>query len=602
MCLLGLVLWSIVLIAHGQTAPGARGADAAGDAFRAGIAAVNAHDLAAAEKDFNRVIRLAPDVSAGHSALGAVLVQQGRFTQALPELRRALELDPKDRPAQLNLGIASADVLPALAASDPTRRTTIESGIAAFTAWQAQGAAGSMAGLPPDAALAMAKLQLADGHADLAKRALEAALQAAPQEALLLDAMGLMDAQAGQLPEAIGLFRAALSASLQARPPVVEPRGEIELHLGAALLAAEDAAGAVNELMVAVELRPEDTTSRVQLGTAQFSAGQEAAALTTLREALRRDPHSDAAAYQLALTLESSGKAEESIPLFEQARKVRGNDPVLLTNLGLALVQAGRAKEAVPIYETALRQSPKDATVHQDLGVAYLQQSDLDRAIAEFRRAGELDRKSAEIQYDLGLALKLKDNLPEAISAFQKARVLDPTLADAPYTLGVLYMQQGQFNEAVVSLQQALQLRPENAEAWSMLGSVLKQDGKVAEAADALRKAIALDPGQPGNHVNLASVLVELGQKDEAVRERKTAADLSRVATAKQKERFALDSGKLLLSRGQFAEAVTQFRNAVAADPNDAAAHLALADALAQSGARTEADAERAKAKAITPK
>ncbi|MBE7180764.1 MAG: tetratricopeptide repeat protein, partial [Terriglobus roseus] len=160
-------------------------------------------------------------------------------------------------------------------------------------------------------------------------------------------------------------------------------------------------------------------------------------------------------------------------------------------------------------------------------------------------------------------------------------------------------MQQGDFTKAAMVLRQAVVLRPDNADAWGMLGSVLKQDGKPSEAADALRHSIALDPGQPGNHVNLASVLMEVGDREGAASERKTDAELSRAASAKQKERFALDSGNLLLQRGQFAEATAQFRNAVTAEPNDAKAHAALADALEHSGAKAEAEAERVKAKSL---
>ncbi len=566
---------------------------AAGEAFRAGLAAVQAQDLAGAEKAFTRVVKLAPGVAAGHSALGAVLVQEGKPAQALPELRMAFKLDPHDASAELNLGLAIAGSLDA-AAGASADAATLKQGIGALADWQSQQGKP----LPSDAALALARLELATGDGAAAQQTLTAAVAAYPQDATLLDGLGVLLAQQGKFAAAQQQFERALANAAAGSAA----RAAIDLHLGSALLAQGNAAAALPVLQEAVQLRPADIAARVQLGAALFSAGQEEQALSTLRAALQADPQNASARYQLALTLESAGHSDEALPLFEQVRKARPHDAELLTNYGLALVQTGKAKEAVPLYLEGLKLSPNDATLHQDLGVAYLQQSDLDHALVEFRRGLELQPESAQIAYDIGLALKLKDNLPEAIVAFEKARALDPTLVDAPYTLGVLYMQQGQFAEAAKSLRIALGLRDGNAEAWSMLGSVFKQDSKPQEAADALRRAIALDPGQPGNHVNLASVLVELGQRDEAVAERKTAAELSRAATTKQKERFALDSGNLLQQRGKFADAVVQFRNAVSAEPNDPAAHIALADALMQTGAKAEADAERAKAKALAPK
>ncbi len=577
--------------APAQQAPGGQQA-AAETAFRAGLKAVQAGRLAEAKAQFERVVQLAPTIAAGHSALGAVLVRQAKFAQAIVELRNALKLDGADASAKLNLGLATAALV-----QGPPQLSVSESGVLAregmdaLHSWQAQRGSA----LPVDGALALAKLELATGNPAAAKQGLDDALMAAPNDPTLLDATGVLLALQKSFAEAEQRFRSALAAL----PADAAARSTVQVHLGSAMLAGGDPAGAVQVLEQAVREHPNDTAARVQLGAAQFSAGQESAAVTTLRFAVQQSPADTAAAYQLALTLQSQGHADEALTLFQRVQAQRPNDPELLTNTGLALVELGRAKEAVPLYERAATLEPASSTLRQDLGVAYLQQSDLDHAIAEFRKGLELEPGSAQLAYDLGLALKLKDNLPDAIIAFEKAKALDPTLADAPYTLGVLYMQQGQFDDAAKSLRQALVLRPDNADAWAMLGSVLKQNGKPQESADALRKAIALDPGQPGNHVNLASVLVELGQKDEAIRERKTAADLSRAATGKQKERFALDSGTLLRQRGQFAEAAVQFRAAIAADPNDPAAHTALADVLAQSGATAEAEAERAKAKAL---
>ncbi len=591
-------LCCLVAVAH-HTATAQQGSSgqqaAAETAFRNGLKAAQTGRLAEAKSQFERVVQLAPTVAAGHSALGAVLLQQGDNALALVELRHALQLDGADASASLNFGLAAAAlVLGTSQLPESGAATLSREGIDALHSWQAQRGTA----LPVDGAMALAKLELGAGHATAAMQALNDALAAAPNDPTLLDAAGVLLAQQKNFVEAEERFRAALAAL----PANASTRSTVQVHLGSAMLAAGDPAGAATVLEQAVQEHPTDTAARVQLGAAQFSNGNDAAAVASLRLAVQQSPDNPAAIYQLALTLQSQGHAEEALALFERVQKQRPNDPELLTNAGLALVELGRAKEAIPLYQRAATLEPGSSTLRQDLGVAYLQQSDLDHAIVEFRKGLELEPTSAQIAYDLGLALKLKDNLPEAIVAFEKAKTLDPTLADAPYTLGVLYMQQGQFDDAVKSLRQAIVLRPENADAWSMLGSVLKQSGKSQEAADALRKAIALDPGQPGNHVNLASVLVELGQKDEAIRERKTAAELSRAATGKQKERFALDSGTLLRQRGQFADAAVQFRAAIAADPTDPAPHNALAEVLAQSGATAEAEAERAKAKALAPR
>jgi tetratricopeptide (TPR) repeat protein len=55
-------------------------------AFRAGYTAASNGDLAAARQQFQRAVQLAPQIEEGHSALGAVLYQQGDYNDAIREL------------------------------------------------------------------------------------------------------------------------------------------------------------------------------------------------------------------------------------------------------------------------------------------------------------------------------------------------------------------------------------------------------------------------------------------------------------------------------------------------------------------------------------
>src|SRR5262249_23649263 len=129
--------------------------------------------------------------------------------------------------------------------------------------------------------------------------------------------------------------------------------------------------------------------------------------------------------------------------------------------------------------------------------------------------------------------------------------------------------------------------------------SVYKQDNKLPEAADALRHAIALLPNQPGPHITLASVLADQGEKTQAAAERKQAAGLTRVAVNRQRATFAANTRSMLLAKGQVADAIDRYQEAVTSDPGYAEAHTGLASALARQGRTEEAAAERAKAAAL---
>ena len=75
-------------------------------AYGAGNAAVKNNDWKTAEAEFEKVVRLMPQIEEGHSSLGAVLMQVGKFSQAIAELEKALALKPGDVAAQTNLALA----------------------------------------------------------------------------------------------------------------------------------------------------------------------------------------------------------------------------------------------------------------------------------------------------------------------------------------------------------------------------------------------------------------------------------------------------------------------------------------------------------------
>jgi len=76
------------------------------EAFRAGSAAYLQNDLRSAHMQFAKLVELAPEVAAGHSAFGTVLLAEGDAASAVIQLQLAHSLDPQDAGAILNLAQA----------------------------------------------------------------------------------------------------------------------------------------------------------------------------------------------------------------------------------------------------------------------------------------------------------------------------------------------------------------------------------------------------------------------------------------------------------------------------------------------------------------
>ena len=531
-------------------------------AFRAGYAAMQAGKLQEARQDFADTVALAPQLPEAHVALGAILVQLKRPEQAIPELEKALKLKPGDATAVLNLVLADEAIGKKLAVQGKLAdaEVQIQKGIAALSALSSD----------------------AQGQDTVIAQAAE-----------LQDVLGSLLAQQKRWAEAETAFREAMRIAPK------EEAAAAHMHLGAVLLEEKQYDSALVELNKAVESVPGNAMAQFQLGRGLAAAGKDEEAVPHLEGALKLAPALPGGVLELAMAEQRLGKQAESIPIFERALVQEPNNAQTLTNLGLALTQTGKAKDAVPYLEHALTVTPNDPVVHENLGVAQLQQSHFDEAIAQFEKARELDSTNPQLHYDLGLAYKLKDRMDDAIRELAEAAKLDPTLPDPPYTLGILYMQMGKLDDASVQLRAALALRPSNGDGWAILGSVFKQMDKRDEAKDALKKAIALLPNQPGPHVTLAAVLAEDGKHDEAAAERKIAAGLSRTAVNRQRAMLNTNAGNQLLQRGAIADAVEQYLEAIAADPDYAEAHAQLAVAYTRQGRTNDAASERQKADSL---
>jgi protein O-GlcNAc transferase len=225
-----------------------------------------------------------------------------------------------------------------------------------------------------------------------------------------------------------------------------------------------------------------------------------------------------------------------------------------------------------------------------------LQMNEVDEAIQVLKSGLKNNPQSFQLHYNLGLALKLKDDNAGAIPELETAAKLNPAAHEPHYTLGILYMQDGRYEQAASELSLAMKMHPENADGWATLGSLYRKMDKLPEAADALREAIRQMPNQPDSHLTLAAVLAQQGNAPEAAAERKKGAELERVVMNRQRAIVSTNSGTALLQKGQVADAIERYQQAISEDPGYAEAHRGLANALERQGQKAEAAAERQKA------
>ena len=96
-------------------------------------------------------------------------------------------------------------------------------------------------------------------------------------------------------------------------------------------------------------------------------------------------------------------------------------------------------------------------------------------------------------------------------------------------------------------------------------------------------------------------MLRQLGDNEGAAAESRAGTEIAKQKTSEQAAFFATNSGRRLFHAGDLEGAISQFRAAINASPNYAAAHFELGVALRQQGKSKEAQEEFQKAATLDP-
>jgi dTDP-4-amino-4,6-dideoxygalactose transaminase/predicted O-linked N-acetylglucosamine transferase (SPINDLY family) len=296
-----------------------------------------------------------------------------------------------------------------------------------------------------DQAMQLALQHLDAGQFDQAATLCRAILDMHPNHAQAQYQLGLLEWQAGRLPEAAS----HLSGAIQADPAEAAYwLAYLEVLLDGAELAA--------------------TRETIALGRRH---GLRGAALDALAQRLER--------------------AERGTP----SRKD--------TDALSALMKQRRLDEAEHLARAMTVDCPRYPFGWKSLGVIHHMRGQIDPAVKAMAKAAECDPDNAEAYSNLGLLLKESRRHDDAIVCLQRALELDPKRADAHNNMAVTLLDMNRLAEAEASARAAVALDPKNALAWNTMGVALMGQSRMAAAVDAYRHVLKLEPANAGVHSNM---------------------------------------------------------------------------------------------------
>ncbi len=381
-------------------------------------------------------------------------------------------------------------------------------------------------------------------------------------------------------------FPCALSA-FQAAVRLDPASSRMHYFLGLTLYSSGKASASVGEFRRSIELDKNDIEPRLALGVALHQLNQNADAENAWETALSIDPDSVTALDWLAKARISDGQFGAAIELLSTAP----HDVDLILDLALAYSQAGQFDKAAATLNAALSKSPGELRLSSALAAIYAQSHRYQDATNLMRATLKLHPGDAAAELLYLRLLVLQDDDTDAQPIARRLLASHPSSFDPLYLSGVIENDMQDWTAAAEHLKAAVALNPNHYDAHFNLGIALSHLQQNEAAREQLEKALALDSSKAEAHFHLAQVLRALGQTDEAKTQLKLFQERQQATTNLALGQTKAGQAAAALDAGNAVLAVSLYRDAITALPQDAVLRYDLALALDRTG---DAAAERA--------
>ena len=282
---------------------------------------------------------------------------------------------------------------------------------------------------------------------------------------------------------------------------------------GAALLGQKKLSDSLAVLKSAYEQNP-GIAPMATLVNVYMRAGQSDKAEAFLQAALKANPHNAEALVLLGGVHAAKKDTKQAEIDFASAIKQQPKDAVGYRALATLYAGQNKLDEAVKVVRDGLHQQPKNFALQLTLAGLFERKRDYDSAIAQYESMLKDQPDSMVVANNL--ASLLSDHRTDKAS-LDKARSLAVLLKASPIpqfkdTVGWIEYQQGDYKSAVASLEDAAAKLPNTAMIRYHLGMSYMAAGDTAKASEEFKKARALSPNDTQLKAKIDSALA--GKQD----------------------------------------------------------------------------------------
>ena len=545
------------------------------------------NDPTKAREQAEIVLVSAPQNQEGLVLKGRSLLSEKRYQEAILELKKAIELDPKNMQPHIELARAY------YAANNPAA--------AEETLKQAL----QVDPKSKDILVALADFYATTGNADQAEVFYNQALQVAPESDDAYIRLSAFYQSQNKWADAEGTLQKLATTKPKDEKP--------QIYLGDFFTWVGQPQKALSSYHRATELNPDSLVARDKLISHYLNTGKSSEAEPRVNEILKKNKNDLAGRFFNARLMLAKNNVDEAISLLQgvvkdepkmalahhflgvaflqkrqtaQARgafldavKLNPNLPESRIALAQVYLIEGSADLAIEHAQAALQLNPRNVQAAILAGDAYLRKGDIAKSKQVFEALARALPNEPLPYYRLGLVAHAEKNDAKALAYFEEALKKKPGAIEPMTEIAGIKLAQGKASEARDRVTKQLEASPNNALLYNLLGLLWANANDMGPAEEAFKKAIELDNSLLSAYMNLAKVYHKTGKLDQAVKEYE--ALLAKDPTVIQASMLL---GMIYESQKQYDKAMVRFETILKTNPNFAPAANNLAWLMVERG------------------
>jgi tetratricopeptide (TPR) repeat protein len=340
----------VVTCAYSQTSPQ--------ELLDKAVAAQKSGQLEEAVRIYHTLLDKFPDIAEIRSNLGAALAGEGRYSEAVTEYKRALELKP-DPTVRLNLALAYYKTEQLPLAVDTLKKAREE------------------APANQQVLTVLADCYLRLGRNKEVIDLLSPVQKADPENPTFNYLLGTALVRDGQAANGQVIIDKILKNGDSA---------EALLLMGITKFMVKDFAGALADFQKAIDLNPELPDLYAYYGLALLTTGDQAGAKKAFEQELRRDPNNFDANLRLGVLFRQDHADDEALKFLQHALQIRPGDFGVRYQIACVELAKQELEPARRDLEALVREAPEFTEAHVTLATVYFREKkkaegDRERAI-----------------------------------------------------------------------------------------------------------------------------------------------------------------------------------------------------------------------------